>query len=173
MSNYTKQEKDCRYFWESTLYAPMILPTFTPAEQLEREYAGIVAEREDILTLKFPGDSEETINMHTHAWMRSLDYLLYRYLTLVLHDPHYSSMIRVPVEIRQKYQKYKHAWKKRQHKDHEFILPDYYMKPHYGSLDESDTDGNYECFKTDNPVAPAILNVFCHGLFPRAKKNNK
>ena len=176
LSNYTKQEKDCRYFWESTLYAPMILPTFTPAEQLEREYAGIVAEREDILSLKLAGDSEKTIYMHPHAWMRSLDYLLYRYLTLVLydsHDFHYSSTICVPVEIREKYQKYRHAWKKRQHKDHEFILPDYYIKPHNGSLVTSDTDGKYEYFKTDNPVAPAILNVFCHGLFPRAKKNNK
>ena len=168
MSNQTKQEKACRYFWESTLYAPMVLPTILPFEQIKLQLPIPFAEREDTLTLRLPGDSEKTVHMHTTAWMRSLDYLLYRYLTLVLHDPHYSSTIRVPVEVRLKYQKYRIAWKKRQCKNHDFILPNYYIKPHNGSLDASDRKEEYESFKTDNPVAPAILNVFCHGLFPKA-----
>lgn len=168
MTNYPDQEKARRFFWESTLYAPMILPTWLPPEQIKQQFPIAFAQHEDTLSLKLDGDSEKTVHMHTAAWMRSLDYLLYRYLTLVLHDSHYSSTIRVPVEVRQKYQEYRIPSKKRQRKDYEFILPDYYIEPHDGTLDSNDSDGKYEYFKTVNPVAPAILNVFCHGLFPQA-----
>lgn len=172
MSNYMESKNACRYFWESTLCSTMLAPTIADPVLLRKSLPmpvrDIVAERSDILTLKLDGDSEKTVHMYTEAWMRSLDYLLYRYLTLVLHDPHYSSTIRVPVEIRHKYQTYRNLSKKRQHKDSEFILPDYYIEPHDGALDSNDSDGKYEYFKTDNPVAPAVLNVFCHGLFPQA-----
>ena len=168
MMNHTKQEKDCQQFWEETLYVPIILPTQLDIATIRQQIPIPFAEREDTLTLMLNGDSEKTIQMHTEAWMRSLDYLLYRYLTLVLHDPHYSATIRVPVEIRQKYQQYRLQWKKRQHKDSEFIVPDYYINPHPGRTDSTEEGAKYEYFKTDNPVASAILNVFCHGLFPHA-----
>lgn len=168
MMNHTKQEQDCRRFWEESLYVPLVLPTQLDTATIRQQIPIPFAEREDTLTLKFSGDSEKTVQMHAAAWMRSLDYLLYRYLTLVLHDPHYSSTIRVPVVIRQEYEVYRKPWKKRQLKDHEFIVPDYYINPHNGRIDSSEGGENYEYFETDNPVAPAILNVFCHGLFPQA-----
>lgn len=171
-ANYMESKNACRYFWESTLCAPMIAPTIANPVLLRKSLPmpirDIVAERSDILTLKLDGDSEKTVHMYTEAWMRSLDYLLYRYLTLVLHDPHYSSTIRVPVEIRLEYETYRKLSKKRQLKDREFILPDYYTKPHNGRVVSGEDGEKYEYFSTDNPVAPAILNVFCHGLFPQA-----
>lgn len=172
MSNSTNPERECRRFWEETLHVPMILPSEVAPEKIRQQLPmpnrDIIAERTDTLTLKFDSDSEITVPMYTEAWMRSLDYLLYRYLTLVLHDPHYSATIRVPVEVRQKYQSYKVKWKKRQLVDDQIIVPDFYKNPHNGFVDVDAGGEEFETFKTDNPVAPAIFNVFCHGLFPKA-----
>ena len=139
MSNSTNPERECQRFWEETLHVPMILPSEVAPEKIRQQLPmpnrDIIAERTDTLTLKFDSDSEITVPMYTEAWMRSLDYLLYRYLTLVLHDPHYSATIRVPVEVRQKYQSYKVKWKKRQLVDDQIIVPDFYKNPHNGFVD--------------------------------------
>ena len=154
-------EKQRRYFWDSALTVMN-----GPAFQINQD---VTAYPKDTLTIKHGEGDEKTYRMYSTAWMRSLDYLLYRYLILVLHDTKYSEEIKVPVEVREEYNHYlKDRSKDRRKKDHDFVLPDYYRE-----LDEIDTRSGdettgYEYFKTTSPVAPAILNVFCHGLFPQA-----
>ena len=154
-------EKQRRYFWDSALTVMN-----GPAFQINQD---VTAYPKDTLTIKHGEGDEKTYRMYSAAWMRSLDYLLYRYLILVLHDTKYSEEIKVPVEVREEYNHYlKDRSKDRRKKDHDFVLPDYYRE-----LDEIDTRSGdettgYEYFKTTSPVAPAILNVFCHGLFPQA-----
>lgn len=154
-------EKQRRYFWDSALTV-----MHGPPYQTNQD---ITAYPNDTLTIKFGEGDEKTYRMYSTAWMRSLDYLLYRYLTLVLHDKNYSEEIMVPVEIRGEYNHYlKDRSKDRRKKDHEFVLPDYYHEEDEIDTRSGDETTGYEYFKTTSPVAPAILNVFCHGLFPQA-----
>ena len=154
-------EKQRRYFWDSALTVMN-----GPAFQINQD---VTAYPKDTLTIKHGEGDEKTYRMYSAAWMRSLDYLLYRYLILVLHDTKYSEEIKVPVEVREEYNHYlKDRSKDRRKKDHEFVLPDYYHKVDEIDTRSGDDTTGYEFFKTTSPVAPAILNVFCHGLFPQA-----
>lgn len=154
-------EKQRRYFWDSALTV-MHGPPYQTSQD-------ITAYPNDTLTIKYGEGDEKTYRMYSTAWMRSLDYLLYRYLTLVLHDTHHSETIKVPVEVREEYTSYrKSRSRSRQLKDHDFVLPDYYRYLDEIETRSGDKNAGYEYFKTTSPVAPAILNVFCHGLFPQA-----
>ena len=154
-------EKQRRYFWDSALTV-MLGPPYETSQD-------ITAYPNDTLTIKHGEGDEKTYRMYSTAWMRSLDYLLYRYLTLVLHNTHYSDTIMVPVEVRAEYTNYrKNRSRKRQNKDLDFVLPDYYRDMLPGETRSGDDNAGYEYFKTSSPVAPAILNAFCHGLFPQA-----
>ena len=82
-------EKQCRYFWDSALTV-MLGPPYETSQD-------ITAYPNDTLTIKHGEGDEKTYRMYSTAWMRSLDYLLYRYLTLVLHNTHYSDTIMVRV----------------------------------------------------------------------------
>ena len=63
-----------------------------PAYQTNQD---ITAYPNDTLTLKYGDDNEKTYRMYSTVWIRPLDYLLYRYLTLVLHDKNHSEEIKL------------------------------------------------------------------------------
>lgn len=91
-------EKQRRYFWDSALTVMN-----GPAFQINQD---VTAYPKDTLTIKHGEGDEKTYRMYSTAWMRSLDYLLYRYLILVLHNTKYSEEIKVPVEVREEYNHY-------------------------------------------------------------------
>lgn len=167
-------EKQRRYFWKSTLSVmqgpQFLMSTGGFGGPLQSSIKDIEADPFDKLTLEFGDGTKKSYQMYSTAWMKSLDYLLFRYLTLVLHDSRYSGEIKVPKDVRLTYEAYRVPSKGHQLKDKYFILPDYYYDPHEGAEYSDDPDGAYEGFTTNNPVAPAILNVFCHGLYPHAGK---
>lgn len=171
-----ERDKQCLYYWESTLsvmQGPQFsMPTGGFGSPLQSSIKDIEADPFDKLTLEFGDGTKKSYQMYSTAWMKSLDYLLFRYLTLVLHDSRYSGEIKVPKDVRLTYEAYRVPSKGHQLKDNYFILPDYYYKPHEGTACSDDPNGNYERFMTANPVAPAILNVFCHGLYPHAGKTS-
>lgn len=171
-----ERNKQCLYYWESTLSVmqgpQFFMPTGGPGSPLQSSIKDIEADPYDKLTLAFADGGKKTYQMYSTAWMKSLDYLLFRYLTLALHDSKYSGKIKVPVDVRHTYEAYRVPSKGHQFKDKYFILPDYYYELHKGAKCSDDFDEDYEVFTTNNPVAPAILNVFCHGLYPHAGKKS-
>ena len=106
-----ERDKQCLYYWESTLsvmQGPQFSkPTGGPGSPLQSSIKDIEADPYDKLTLKFTDGAKKTYQMYSTAWMKSLDYLLFRYLTLVLHDSRYSGEIKVPKDVRLTYEAYR------------------------------------------------------------------
>ena len=167
MNRMTPKEA-CLQFWGSVLYIMKGL-----GASLTRDANGAISPRTvldiandptDKLTLKLGEDEEETIQMYSTAWMRSLDYLLYRYFTLVLHTKSGPSEISVPNEVQEKF-KYRTRLSERQQKKLDRITPDYMSELTAQTRTRDKLD--YSVYHTSSHFGPALLNLFCHELFNR------
>ena len=90
----------------------------------------VEADPDDILKFRaYDGDETEIFQMNSHAWLQSVDYLLYRQLTLALRKDNSSTIaLRVPTMIQEKYHDYKHDNTDSRNKL-SVPIPSYFPKP--------------------------------------------
>lgn len=163
----------CYHFWSSVLdvtYGPtniVPLPEYTPL--VGDYFMTVEADPCDTLKLKFSDGSIATRPMYCTAWMRSLDYLLYRYMTLTLQKQTGKlCTVFVSPEIYKKYSNYGDRSKAK--KKHTFtFLPEYLSQPSIRTTEVNKHD--YYTFQTQCCYEPTILNLFAHEIFTRSDHN--
>ena len=129
----------------------------------------VEADPDDILKFRaYDGDETEIFQMNSHAWLQSVDYLLYRQLTLALRKDNSSTIaLRVPTMIQEKYHDYRHDNIDSRNKL-SVPIPSYFPKPSiFKNLCQAD---GYVVYQAPPFLEPSHLNFFCHEIFTR--RNN-
>lgn len=160
----------CYHFWSSVLDVTrgptniVPLPEYTPL--VGDYFMTVEADPSDTLKLKFSDGTIATRPMYCTAWMRSLDYLLYRYMTLTLQKQTGKlCTVFVSPAIYKKYWNYGDRSKVK--KKHTFtFLPEYLSQPATRTTEVNKRD--YYTFQTQCCYEPAILNLFAHEIFTRS-----
>lgn len=131
----------------------------------------VEADPDDTLTFRaYDGDDEEIIQMHTSAWLQSMDYLLCRRLTLALReDCDRTIKLPVPSLVQERY----HDYKKDPVKDRKNLtipIPSYFPKP--SSFEKMPKADGYVSYQAPPFLEPSRLNLFCHEIFTRPNNKN-
>ena len=169
-SNDSRPTDICYDFWSSVLDVTLgptnivPLPKYVP---LIGDYnMPVEADPQDVLKLQFSDKSIVTKPMYCTAWMRSLDYLLYRHMTLTLQKYSRKNItVLVPPSLHKKCENYDDRSNGK--KKHTFtFLPKYLSQPatHTKSINNYD----YYVFQTSCCYEPALLNLFAHEIFTRS-----
>lgn len=124
----------------------------------------VEADPDDILEFRaYDGDNTEIFQMHSLAWLQSVDYLLWRQLTLALREDNGDTIaLRVPTMVQERYHDYKRDNVDSRNKL-SVSIPSYFPKP---SLYEDllKVDG-YVSYQAPPFLEPSHLNFFCHDIF--------
>ena len=123
---------------------------------------------DDTLILCADDGNSKTFQMHSLAWLQSVDYLLWRQLTLALREDNGNTiMLRVPTWVQERYQNDKHN-SVAERKILSVPIPSYFPKPRiFKKLPKAD---GYVVYQAPPFLEPSHLNFFCHELFPRDNK---
>lgn len=132
----------------------------------------VQSDPDDTLVFRaYDGDEPETFQMHSLAWLQSMDYLLCRQLTLALReDSCDTKTLLVPAKVQERYHDYKHD-SVVDRKTLSVPIPSYFPKPSlFEKLPKAD---GYIAYQVPPFLEPSRLNFFCHEIFTRPNNTKK
>lgn len=151
-----------QYYASYKVYLPQEAPDTGCLSSFHYRYL-IGSDPDDTLTLQIEGGIPETFRMHSTAWRWSLDYLLYRYLTLALREDGGTTItLPVPDMILKRYDNYMNQSNARK-KPLSIAPPAYLPKP--SKRKHLVKQDGYTHFHVPHFGEPSYLNLFCHDIF--------